>query len=218
MEGKDVYLSDFERFEKGLPKGEPAFVRQLREEAIDRFAELGIPGPRDEEWRSTPLAPLLGMRFELDAGPDGMSFCHDGQALPEGVLVTTLAEALANHPDLVEPVLTRYAEFTNHPFVALNTAFLRHGLFVHVQRGRVVEAPLYLEHRADASGGEPLRYRRTLIALEENSQATVVESYRGDGGAYFTNAVTAIGVGDGARLDHYKVQEEGPEAFHFHAS
>jgi len=45
------------------------------------------------------------------------------------------------------------------------------------------------------------------------AQCTVVESYVGTG-AYFTNAVTEIVAGEGAVVDHYKVQNEAPEAFH----
>ena len=42
----------------------------------------------------------------------------------------------------------------------------------------------------------------------------MVESFGGSPATYFTNAVTEIVVGDNADLDHYKVQEEGPEAYH----
>ena len=56
MEQTNHYLSDFERFEKD--RATPA-VQRLRKSALARFAELGFPGPRDEEWRFTPLAPLI---------------------------------------------------------------------------------------------------------------------------------------------------------------
>ncbi len=45
------------------------------------------------------------------------------------------------------------------------------------------------------------------------AQCTIVETYEGDG-AYFTNAVTEFVVGDGAVVDHYKIQRESLEAFH----
>ncbi|HZT78933.1 MAG TPA: Fe-S cluster assembly protein SufD [Gemmataceae bacterium] len=218
MEAKDVYLSDFERFEKEPPRGEPGFVRRLRQGAMARFDQLGFPGPRDEEWRFTPVAPLARVPFELAPADDGLSFRVEGPELPEGVLLTTLAEALANYPQLVEPHLARYADFKSHPFVALNTAFLRDGLFVHVPRGRVVEGTIYLEHRTPAGDRPLVRHRRALVVLEENSRAAVVESYRGGAGTYFTNGVTEIVLAPGARLDHYKVQEEGAEAFHVHTT
>jgi Fe-S cluster assembly protein SufD len=54
-----------------------------------------------------------------------------------------------------------------------------------------------------------------LVIAEENSSATLVESYVGTPGApYFTNAVVEIVLAPGARLEHYKVQREGLGAFH----
>jgi Fe-S cluster assembly protein SufD len=54
-----------------------------------------------------------------------------------------------------------------------------------------------------------------LLVAGPGSQATVVETYLGiGGGPTLTNAVTEVVVGDGARLDHYKVQLEAPGSFH----
>src|SRR5205823_13158907 len=40
-------------------------------------------------------------------------------------------------------------------------------------------------------------------------------SYVGTDGTYFANAVTEIVLGENAHLDHYKVQRESKQAFHF---
>ena len=58
-------------------------------------------------------------------------------------------------------------------------------------------------------------YPRTLIIAGRNTDVTVVESYFGPkDSVYFTNAVTEISVGDGARLAHYRLLLDGNEAFH----
>ena len=49
------------------------------------------------------------------------------------------------------------------------------------------------------------------------SVATIVESHVGSG-AYFSNSVSEVSVGDGAVLNHYKLQNEGPEAYHLAAN
>ena len=60
----DSYLSDFERFEKnGAVKG-PSWVQQIRKAAISRFAALGFPTTRHEEWKYTSVAPLVKVRFK----------------------------------------------------------------------------------------------------------------------------------------------------------
>jgi Fe-S cluster assembly protein SufD len=56
---------------------------------------------------------------------------------------------------------------------------------------------------------------RTLVVVGDRCQARIVETYVGpDGGGYFTNAVTELFAGDGAVVDHYKVQQESRDAFH----
>src|SRR5262249_49623200 len=135
---------------------------------------------------------------------------------PEGFLVMGLPEARETPPELVEPHLGRLADFHDHPFVALNTAFWGDGAFVYVPPGVVVEGPIQLSQVVSAfhQGGPYLWYRRALVVLGRGSQATVVETYGGPGIQYATNAVVEVVLAEGARLDHYKVQEESPRAFH----
>jgi Fe-S cluster assembly protein SufD len=54
---------------------------------------------------------------------------------------------------------------------------------------------------------------RTLILVGAAAQCAIVETYTG-AGRYFTNAVTEIVAGEGAVVDHYKVQRESTDAFH----
>ena len=57
--------------------------------------------------------------------------------------------------------------------------------------------------------------RRALIVAGDRSQARIIETSAGPNGAsYFTNAVTEVFVGEGAVVDHYKVQQESLKAFH----
>jgi Fe-S cluster assembly protein SufD len=212
MDEKDTYLSAFARFEKAHA-GDPAFLVKLRQEAIERFAALGFPTLEDEDWRFTPLAPLTRTPFER-AEKRGMSAGYVG-SLPPGVIVCGLMRALADHPTLVEPHLARYADFEDHAFAALNTAFLGDGLFVYLPAGAVVEAPITLNFVAEPSGSSLAWYRRVLVVAGRNSQATICEKYSGQHGApYVTNAVTEIVLDEGAILDQYKVQQERGDSFH----
>jgi Fe-S cluster assembly protein SufD len=240
------YLASFESHEPELARVGSTAIHRLREEAITRFAKQGFPGPRDEEWRFTPLTPLLKVPFEL--GPSlgskptedsrqvtrskttGTSLlCQNGvapcilehsQRLPEGVLVCGLAEALQKHAELVEPYLA-HADADGQPFTTLNTAFLRDGAFVYVPAGKVVEGPIFLHFLTSAVGESPfVWHRRALVVLGEHSQATIVESYDSadlTGVSYFTNAVTEVIADKNAVVDHYKLQREGNDAFHMAA-
>jgi Fe-S cluster assembly protein SufD len=242
MEEKDLYLANFARFEQEAGARVPSWLRALRTEAMDRFAERGFPGPRDEEWRVTPLGPLLKVPFQtardehavvpaawleqngLDVGETTRLAFVNGRfapelslvrAQPKNVIVTSLARALKEHPELVQPHLAQYANCEDYPFTALNTAFLRDGAFVWIPKNAVLAEPIHLLFVATGPGGPTVAYPRSLIVAGVNSQATIVQSYLGTGqGTTFTNAVTEVVLDDGALLNHCKVQRERSRASH----
>jgi Fe-S cluster assembly protein SufD len=238
LEGTALYLADYDLFRAGLPAGEPAALKVLRQRAIDRFAVLGFPTSREEEWRLTNVAPLVQEAFHRPvADPNIMDpgqiapFDFAAKArlvfingrfserlstlgeLPAGTIVGSLAEALERMPDKVEPWLGQHAKFDEHPFVALNTAFLRDGAFVWVPRG-VIAGPVHLLFLGcPEDGRSTVSYPRNLIVTGEGSQLTIVETYAGTG-TYFTCPVTEMVAGPNSVVDHYKVQRESRDAFH----
>ena len=237
MHEKDHYLSAFEEFEKDQSASAP-FVRRLRKAAVARFGEVGFPTARNEDWKFTSVAPLVKVPFRL-AGLGGdvpaaalrrftLPDCHqlvfvNGHYAPElssppaaaGVTIGSLATALRDRPDQVEPYLARHARYEDQTFPALNTAFLRDGAFVFVPDGTRVEKPIHLLFLGAAPAEPTVSHPRTLLVVGRDGQVSLVESYVGpEGGRYFTNAVTEVVAGENAVIDHYKLQHEGPEAFH----
>ncbi|MGH9317412.1 MAG: Fe-S cluster assembly protein SufD [Thermoanaerobaculia bacterium] len=206
-----VFTPGFEEFEAEHGRA-AAWLGQLRRRAFDRFVQVGFPTPKLEAWRSTGVGPIARVPWSLEK--NGQAERRHGR-LPRGVRVVSLKEILAREPETVQPHLSAIAGLDRNPFAALNTAFVENGVFVEIGRGIVVEEPIELRY-ALAGDGEPrIAHRRVLIVAGEASQATVVETYAGEGGQpYFTNAVTEIVVGDGAVLEHYKVQREDTAAFH----
>jgi len=167
-------------------------MQRLREDAFQRFVELGFPTTHDEEWRFTNVAPIARARFAN---------------VPA---VATVTGAPAAQPGLAETYLGKLAPFEANAFVALNTAFLRDKVVIQVPRGAVVKQPIRIDYVGrDAAHAAP----RTLVVVGADAHCSVVESYSGTG-SYFTNAVTEIVAGDRSVVDHYKVQREGAGAFH----
>jgi Fe-S cluster assembly protein SufD len=163
--------------------------------------------------RLEPLAEGAAARLVFVNGRLSARLSSLGE-LPAGVIVASLAEALEKAPDKVEPWLGQHARFDDHPFVALNTAFLRDGALVWVPRGVIVEKPIHLMFVSSSTGTEPIvTFPRNLFVAGENSQVTLVETYAGEG-AYFTCPVTELVAGPASVVDHYKVQIESREAFH----
>jgi Fe-S cluster assembly protein SufD len=174
------FLTDFDRLSSDVP----SWLDDLRRSAIDRFLELGFPTTRLEDWKFTNLAPLTGQSF---------------QHTPVRVPTDWSRPRIENH-------LARYADFRNHAFVALNTAFLEGVNLVDVSGcGEIVEIPHH--------GTRGISHPRNLIVVEEGVRASIIETYTGEG-PHFANAVTEIVCGENSIVDHYKLQFDSPEAFH----
>jgi len=238
---RDSYLDHFARFEKGTAANGGGWLAPARRAAIARFAELGFPTTRDEDWRFTSVAPIANTAFRppdagrADLAPRALEpFTFEGLAcsrlvfvdgryapdlsslrpLPAGVRVLSLAEALTAHRDLLEPHLARYAGFHDDAFTALNTAFMEEGAFVHIPRGTVLAEPIHLLYVSTARASGTITHPRNLVVAGDDSQAMVVEEYVAlTDDVYFSNAVTEVVVGQNGVLGHYFIERESPQAF-----
>ena len=189
-----AWLDAFTRQKPAAP-----WLQELREAAFQQFAELGFPTTHDEDWRFTNVAPIARTQFAL-AAPDQMYHA------PEVVQELSLDDA--------KPFLGQQADFRLNAFVALNTAFIGGETRVlRVPNGVIVPAPIHITYESSEYWGQAAFHPRTLILVGANSQCTIIETYKGDG-PHFTNAVTELVAGEGAIVDHYKVQQEGLTAFH----
>jgi len=220
--------------------GAPAWLKELRDGGIARFGELGFPTTKQEAWRFTSVAPLVETPFELAPAPgtrypvpadiepfllgpgprlvfvNGFLVRSLSTPVSDGVRLDGLAQALVDTPDLVREHFGKYAGFQDRPFAALNTAFVRDGAFVHVPEKLALEPPIQLLFLATpGERGPAVAHPRNLIVVEREARATVVETYAAlSDGVYWTNAVTEVVVGDGARADCYRVQRESERAYH----
>jgi Fe-S cluster assembly protein SufD len=230
----------YQAFAANGASGAPAWLKELRDGGIARFGALGFPTTKQEAWRFTSVAPIADTAFELAHAPDtrhltpaqiepfllgtgprlvfvnGFLVRSLSTPLSDDVRLDGLAQALVDTPDLVRQHLTKYAAFVDRPFAALNTAFVRDGAFVHVPARTVFEQPIQLLFLAVPTGAAPLvTHPRNLIVVEREARASVVETYVSlDGGTYWTNAVTEVVAGDGARVDCYRIQRESDRAYH----
>ncbi len=232
----DQLVGSYRAWASNGASGAPDWLKDLREGGIARFHDLGFPNMKQEAWRFTSVAPIAEGAFELarpparvptldeigpylllEAGPrlvfvDG--FFQPSLSTPFFDDVQSLAHVVAHRPDLVRAHLGKYAGIQDKPFSALNTAFVQEGAFVHVPAKATAELPIQLLFLA--TGGKPaVAHPRNLVVVEREARASIVETYAAlADGVYWINAVTEIVVGDGARLDHHRVQREGARAYH----
>ncbi|HTP29927.1 MAG TPA: Fe-S cluster assembly protein SufD [Anaeromyxobacteraceae bacterium] len=220
------------QLEQGGHRADPAFVRALRQGGRDCFLRVKLPTSKHEDWRFTSLAALGARSFlpaparsstagqqaaprlvfqngRLDLGASDLS------GLPAGARVGSLATALRERPEVVEHLLGQVGTpLHDHAFVALNAGLFEDGALVEIEDGVTCERPINLVFCSQPVGPTPIAsHPRNLLVVGRGARAVVVEHYCGEGN-YLVNAVTEVALGEAARLEHDRLQEDGREGFH----
>ncbi len=241
FDAKQWYLSNFDIFESSLngSKNEP--FHDIRKRAIARFADLGFPTTRHEEWKYTSIAPILEHKFNLSTKPVAITettlqrFLYEGSAKnilvfvnghfdkklsrvenkTKGLVIDNFKNVLSNGSKLPEKYHAGFERMDDETFSSLNTAFVNDGLYIHVPKGTIIEDPIVLLYLSDSQKDPFVAHPRNLIVAEEGSHLRLLECYHAiSETAYFNNVVTEVFVEHQAVVDHIKIQEEGWQAFH----
>lgn len=236
------FVESFEAARSVLPGTAIPWVKSLREEAVARFARLGLPTRKLEAWKYTDLGPLRqapwrGVRaedgaarvdfipslFEPEHPRFRLVFVH-GRARPdlwlvEGappeVTIGSLAGALDAPSAAFESSFGRIAGDERQPLLALNTALMEDGFVVRVGSGVRLAEPLEVVFIGGMAADAVAYHPRNLVIVEEGSSLTLVEHHIGiGGGAYFANSVTELEVKDEGHLRRYVLQSEGDQGLH----
>lgn len=220
--------------------GAAPLATELRQAGQAEFARRGLPTTHDEEWRFTPLGDLARWELRPPAastpvdqsllGPMLFDSCHprlvlvDGRfvpelssfsKLPDEVVALPLEQALARDASGLDAYLGATADPTQTPFTALSAATFTDGLFLHVPADVRATFPIEVLHLATDGADRAMVAPRHVLLLDAGASATVVESYHSlTSQPHFTNTVTEIHLGAGARLDHTRVGRENETAFH----
>ena len=220
-------------------------VADIRQQAFEAYERVGLPHRRIEDWKYTDLRVLMREVLPLAAAPDAAALKRAGAVLKlhaiegvrrlvlvdgafasklsdtanleKGLGIRTLREALEGGDSALHAQL--FAPENSDPMVALNSAVMTDGLVIDVAAGTVLTRPLHIVHIA--SGAMPsAMFTRSLLNLGKAANATLVESYIAADGAkaYQAHDSLILAIGDGARLDHVRLVEDGREAFNICSS
>lgn len=234
----DPYLAQFEAVKSELPGADLAWLNGLREAGLRQVADLGLPTPKVEAWRYTNLNALRKIDFHpapaLANGVDAtglptllaperqplrLAFVNGRfradlsslDELPAGVTLAPLADRIGT----IEGRLGSLVKEDVSPLVGLNTAMTGDGVVLEIAANVTIERPIELVFVGGLSDDAVAWHPRNLILAGENSEATIVEQHVGlGGGQYFANSVTELVAEAGARLRHYRLQDEGAGGFH----
>ncbi|MFP4183025.1 MAG: Fe-S cluster assembly protein SufD [Halorhodospira sp.] len=220
-----------------LPSLGPGWLAERRRAAMATFEAHGFPTQRWEAWRRIDLTPVLRSDFqapvqpgEVGAGLDRLEqllprgqaprlVLVDGHldrerseltALPSGVTVTPLSEALDQAPAWLREHLAAHADPANSPFIALNTALMGEGVVIEAARGTLAETPILIASYATAAAAGHAVYPRVFVHAAEASEIRVIEHHGGDPeAAYLSCPVTELVADRGAQVDLVRLSEDG---------
>jgi Fe-S cluster assembly protein SufD len=214
-------------------------LQDIRTQASAYLQEETIPTNRDEEWRFTNLAPLLAQTFAapstqvppvnihglvIPEAPDSRLVFVNGiyapqyssiANLPAGVFVGNLAAAIAAGLAVIDYLGKQPGG--EEVFTAINTAGINEAAVVWVKKDSSYESPIQLLFIATVDDVAVAIQPRTLIVMAAGSSATLVQEYLHTSipnHPYFNNAVTEIWLGDAAKLNHTRIQDEDITAIH----
>ena len=239
------YQLEFKQFENNGASSVPAWVHELRKLAIAQFAERGFPTTKEENWRFTNISPISKTPFryssnknKTEISPNGLAKLFPQQMLlnaivivdgffseqlstckklPQGVIAGSFADALKQHPEIVQLHLNKYADGKSNSFTALNTAFMQDGAFLYIPKHTAIETPIHI--LVVSSGkNETASFLRTLIVVEEGALVNVLESFVSlSDNKTFTNVVTEIVAKEKSVIEYVTVQRENYTSYHYHA-
>jgi Fe-S cluster assembly protein SufD len=221
---------------------EPAWMREDRTRAHAWSQANGLPTARDEAWKYTPLDDILATAFEPAPTPphghvdvatvDRLAGDHGGFRLvfvngsfapqlssagprPRGVVFGNRASLLAEMPGAMSAAPVAAPDRSRFDgFQAINHAADHDTAVLLIAPDTDVIEPIHVVHLSVPGDTPTASHPHTVIDVAAGSRLTVIETYAGLSGRSLTNAATAIAVGPGAELTHYKIQNEAAESVH----
>lgn len=228
---KNKLVNLFAQYSPEIDKGMPELINRHRAEAIESFGLNGIPAKGTERYKYTDLMAAFGHSHaysfgKMQAKVDKLSLfkCvvpnldtytititngwidETSSNMPTGIAVTDLAQGAQMFPQLFEQHYNRLAKPVGDPILALNTAFARGGLFIHIPDNFVLDKPLQIVNMLN--GGNPLMVnQRNLIVAGKNCQAKILFCDHSMSASQFLFInTTELIIGDNAQIDCYSIQ------------
>ncbi len=131
--------------------------------------------------------------------------------LPEGVIICSLQDALAQHPDKVKPYLGKQSDKLYDGVAALSSMFAQDGFFIYVPDNTTLDFPIQIINvmRSDV----PLMASaHNLVVIGKYSKAQLlVCDHAMDRIPACANRVTEVFAAEGAQYEHYKLEDTHPQ-------
>ena len=157
-------------FENGVYYAAPktdklASLEEVDKEILTTYEKLGIP--LEEQKRLAGVA--------VDAVFDSVSVATTFKETlsKQGIIFGSFADAVQEHPDLVQKYLGSVVPYTDNFYAALNAAVFSDGSFCYIPKG--VRCPLELSTYFRINAAEAGQFERTLLIADEGSYVSYLE-------------------------------------------
>lgn len=236
IEPKQRFINIYQENSTEIKNGTPEFINVIREKALEQFKKLGIPDKKDENYKYTDLNKEFDNGYKMYISPKNIKFNIDDifrcgvpelntkvvlllngwyydrenliDEFPNGIIIGSFQKAAELYPEIVKKHFAQYANMEKEGMVALNTAFVKDGVFVYVPKGVVIEKPIQIINIL-MDEEEGLTQHRNLFVLEENSQASIVVcDHTLSTPNFVTNSVSEFYIGSNANFAYSRMQNE----------
>lgn len=236
MRSEKQYTDLYEQCRDMIMAHGAAPMNAVRDAAFEDFKRLGFPTRQVERYKYTdipslfepdyglnlkrldiPVDPYKAFRCDVPNLSTSLYFIINdsfydkikpkGPALPDGVIIDSLAKVASERPELVEKYYARLARTADDGITALNTTLAQDGLLVYVPRGVVVDRTVQVINilRSDV---DLMVNRRVLIIVEDGAELRLLFcDHADDDRRFLTTQVIEAYVGHNAGLDLYCLEE-----------
>ncbi len=232
---QEEYSQLFQESLAHLEDGAPSKMNALRTKAFEVFNEKGIPSNKVEAYKYTNLQPYFKGTLDIALTNEAAfndtvtqfncdvpeldthnvflvngwySHQNDVSGLPKGVIVGSLRDMAAQHPDIFDKYYGETAPADEDPMAAMNTAFAQGGAFVYIPKGVVVDKPIQLVNIMNGDS-DRLVFQRNLVVVEENAQVKMMMcDHTISPQKFVINNLTEVFANENSVFDVYNVQNQ----------
>lgn len=233
MDLKDKLISSYSTLE--AQGAEDENLAKLRQDALEVFKAKGFPTKREETWKYTSLKPVLKEDYSLLPKTASTLTAEDISAhlisdletynlvFVDGVYAKALSSPATDSFTAMElsaarkdkdlaPIVAKHFNTiapTDKSLNALNTAFSKEGVFIHLKKSVVADKPVQVLYFSTGSEQAMMLHPRNLVVAEANAQVKIIERHQSLAeNPVLTNSVTEISVAKDAFVDYYKIQND----------
>jgi Fe-S cluster assembly protein SufD len=238
---KEWFKTLFNAYETNLNGRSNSAMAKYRKRAAQKFFDQDFPTIRHEDWKYTSVSKIINEKYKesdvVNSGnTDFDSFDFEGfqsirihfingeiaddtpipTELPDGLTMMLMADALEHdtYRSLIENAIEEEGGTGANTFLSFNQAFGSSGIFIHVDKNKVIDIPIQLCYLSTDDAEPHMAHPQHIVIAEESAQLTFIEQYQSDAAkTYFNNVYNRVVVGKNAQVSQYKIQREGEAAF-----